>query len=108
MNAFAKYTLFRLAIFVGTLGLLAWAGASALLALGLAAVISALLSYLLLRPLRDQVAANLAARTERRLARGEALSAGKDAQIEDAAIDGTGQPAAVQPVKPVTPTEPPE
>ena len=101
MNAFAKYTLFRLAIFVGTLGLLAWAGASALLALALAAVISALLSYLLLRPLRDQVAADLAARTQRRLARGEARTAGKDAEIEDAAIDSTATPAdAARPAEP--------
>ena len=87
MNAFARYTLFRLVIFVAVFGVVIWAGAQALLALALAAVISALLSYLLLRPLRDQVAGELAARTQRRLARGTAASAGQDAEIEDAAID---------------------
>ncbi len=97
MNAFAKYTVFRLTIFVVTLGLLAWAGASALLALALAAVLSALLSYLLLRPLRDQVTADLAARTQRRFARGGSASAGHDAAVEDAAIEAVQRPADPQP-----------
>lgn len=67
MNPVAKYTLARLALFVGALALLSLAGAGRLTAVAGAALVSMLLSYLLLRGLRDQVAERVAEGVQRRL-----------------------------------------
>jgi hypothetical protein len=65
VNPLVTYSLARLALFVATLGLLAWAGAGQIWAVVYAAVISMLLSYVLLRPLRDRAARQIAVRVQR-------------------------------------------
>lgn len=74
----------RLALFVVSLALLAWAGAGQLWAIVGAAVISMLVSYVLLRGLRDQVALQVADRVARRTGR---PAPGEDELAEDAAVD---------------------
>ncbi len=76
-----KYTVLRLALFVGPLAALVWLGASPLLALVLAAVVSALLSYLLLRGPREELSAQIARTIARRLP-GRA-NTGVDERAED-------------------------
>ena len=83
MNPVAKYTLARLTLFVAVLALLSLAGAGRVTAVIGAAVISMLLSYLVLRGLRDQVAERVAGRVQRRLDRAaERRAADRDAEPE--------------------------
>jgi hypothetical protein len=79
-----KFTVMRLALFVAALGLLILLGASQLGALLGAAVISFLLSYVLLRRPRQQLAEQIAARVDRTHP-GPATPAEEDAALEDAA-----------------------
>jgi hypothetical protein len=65
---FLKYTVLRLALFVLALGGLALLGAGPLLAVVGAAVISLLLSYLLLRGPREELSRAIAGRVQGRLA----------------------------------------
>lgn len=78
-----KFTVMRLALFVAALGLLIVLGASRLGALLGAAVISFLLSYVLLRGPRQQLAEQIAARVDHTLP-GPATAADEDAALEDA------------------------
>ncbi len=87
-----KYTVLRLALFVAAIGVLYLLGARGVLNLALAAVVSLLLSYLLLRGPRDELARAVQGRVEHRLA-SERHSSGMlglddDAGAEDAALDG--------------------
>jgi hypothetical protein len=85
-----KYTVFRLTLFVAALVALSLAGAGRLTALIGAGVISFLLSYLLLRGPRTQVAEQIAERVERRHLRHSPAdddAAVEDAVIEDAAVE---------------------
>lgn len=101
MNPVAKYTLARLALFVAALAVVALAGAPPLVALALAAVVSALLSYVLLRPLRDQVTGQIAQRVQGRLPAEDRTRLERrldeDAAIEDAADDEARQQSAGKP-----------
>lgn len=90
MNPLVTYSLARLVLFVAVLGVVSLLGARQLMALLLAAVISLLLSYVLLRPLRDRAAEQLAARAQRRLATPRRPS--EDEAIEDAAVDAAEHP----------------
>lgn len=82
------YSLLRLALFVACLAGLVLAGTGWLLGVVLAAVLAALLSYLLLSGPRDRAALWLQARSE---ARGDrprlSRRATEDAAAEDAAVD---------------------
>ena len=62
MRAFLSYTTLRLAIFVAALGLLYLAGARQLLLVGLAAVVSAIISFVFLRRQREAMASNISRR----------------------------------------------
>ena len=77
-----KYTVMRLALFVVAIGVLTLLGVRGLPAIALAVVISAMLSYLLLRRQRDVVAGQVSAGLRRRM--GTNRGAGADEQIEDA------------------------
>jgi hypothetical protein len=83
------YSLARLVLFVATLAVLAWAGAGRIWAVIFAAVISMLLSYVLLRPLRDRAAGQVALTMEhRRQERSDhAPGEGRDEQAEDAEVE---------------------
>jgi membrane protein implicated in regulation of membrane protease activity len=81
-----KYTVLRLALFIGAIWALTLLGASPLVALIGAAVVSFLLSYLLLRGPREQLAEQIAGRIERRRTRGPS-AVDQDAAIEDAVAD---------------------
>ncbi len=84
-----KYSVLRLALFVGAMGVLYLCGARGLLNLLLAAVISMLLSYLLLRGLRDEVSRAIAGQIEARLPPSgpRTLGLDDDSTAEDAAVD---------------------
>ncbi|WP_369054922.1 MULTISPECIES: DUF4229 domain-containing protein [Kineococcus] len=62
-----RYSVLRLSIFVGSLLLLYLLGARGWLALGLAAVVSVLLSLVLLRKQRDAMAAEVQRRVDARV-----------------------------------------
>ena len=96
MVAFVKYSVMRLALFVGVLALLAVLQAGPLLALAGAVVVSTMLSYVLLRGPREAVTAQLAERVERRADRRPPTRAEQDAAAEDAAVDAAAE-AAVEP-----------
>jgi hypothetical protein len=86
----------RLALFVAALAGFSLLGAGRLTAVVLAALVSALVSYLLLRGPRDAVAQVIADRVEHRLDRPGRFAEGarQDEQVEDAAVDrATGRPA---------------
>ena len=88
MVALLKYSVLRLALFVAVLGGLAWAGANLMIAVVGAALVSMMLSYVLLRGPRDQLARLVADRTEHRLVAAQrrvGAKAAEDAAIEDAA-----------------------
>jgi uncharacterized membrane protein len=83
-----RYTLARIGLFVAVAALLLVVpiGLSLFLRLAIAVLISAVLSYFLLRSLRDRVADQLAAAAKRRAARKEDLRralAGEDAADAD-------------------------
>lgn len=85
--ALIKYSVLRLALFVGSLMLLWAVGVrQSILMLALAALISLALSYLFLGAQREAVAQGLAARIDTRLRRREGLGQA-DADDEDQAID---------------------
>jgi positive regulator of sigma E activity len=89
VSAVLKYSVLRLGLFVAALVVLSLLGASELTAVVGAALVSLLLSYVLLRRPREEMAQVIAERTERRLAqprRGARPDA--DAAAEDAALDG--------------------
>lgn len=86
MAPLLKYTVFRFALFVAALALLAALGAGLIVAVVGAALISMLLSYLFLKRPREELARLIQERTERRLAGGEKVGE-QDASIEDAAVD---------------------
>ncbi|MBL0887471.1 DUF4229 domain-containing protein [Myceligenerans indicum] len=81
------YTVLRLALFAGALGLLYVAGLRSWLLVGVAAVAAFALSYVLLSGPRDAAATWLADRRERRRARQGGSVADADAAHEDAVID---------------------
>ncbi len=69
MNPIAVYFLARLAVFVVVLAVLVLAGARGVLAVGGAALISLMLSYLLLRKLRYNATNRVQTRVETRIQR---------------------------------------
>lgn len=86
-----KYTVLRLGLFVAMLGAFSFLGFGPVVALALAAVVSLLLSYVLLRGPRDALARAVADRAEQRAA-GErrppgVLGLDDDADTEDAVLD---------------------
>lgn len=87
------YSLLRLALFVACLAGLVLAGTGWLLGVVLAALLAALLSYVLLAGPRDRAALWLQARSE---ARGDrprlSRRAAEDAAAEDAAVDASTTP----------------
>ncbi len=85
MNPVVKYSLARLVLFVVSLAVLAWAGAGPFVAVVGAALVSMLLSYVLLRSMRDQVSRQLSDRMARRLDRVAAVR--EDESVEDAVQD---------------------
>jgi Protein of unknown function (DUF4229) len=89
--ALIKYSVLRLALFVGSLIVLWAVGVrQSILMLVLAAAMSLALSYLLLRKQRDEVALALQARIEGRVARRSGIGRA-DAEEEDAALDAAQQ-----------------
>ena len=88
--ALLKYSVLRLALFVASLGLLSLVGFRGVLLAVLAAAISLVLSYILLRRQRDQVAVAIEHRVRERTANRRPSAAERDAAVEDAAAeDGT-------------------
>ena len=104
---FLKFTVMRLALFLVALVTIYWLSHSVVAAVFLGAIVSALLSYVLLRGPRDELAGALQSKVQQRLAAGERRareSAGarrraQDDAIEDAAADAeiARQRAAGQP-----------
>ena len=82
MRPWIKYSLIRLAIFVVVLGALLLGGVNPFLAAIVAAIAGFALSYIFFRKIRDQVAAELAARGTRPLA-----VKNVDTDAEDDALD---------------------
>ncbi len=99
--ALIKYTVLRLALFVAAMGVLYLLGARGILNLALAAVVSMLLSYLLLRGPREALAQEVAGRVGRRLdgpadgSRGM-LGLDDDSAAEDAAVDNAAGDAPAE------------
>jgi hypothetical protein len=81
------YTVLRLALFAGALGLLYAVGLRSWLLLGVAAVVALALSYVLLNGPRDAAATWLAERRDRRRTRKGGSTADQDAAHEDAIVD---------------------
>ena len=90
-----RYTVLRLALFVGVLGLLALAGARGLALLLLAAMVSAVLSYVLFARQRDELARAVSERAARRIPRGP----GVDEQAEDAEVARALGPTEPDPLR---------
>jgi hypothetical protein len=86
-----KYTVLRLALFVASMGVLYLLGMRGLLNVAVAALISLMLSYVLLRRPREDLSQAIAGRISRRLAdpseRRTPLGLDDDAAAEDAALD---------------------
>ncbi|MBI4941584.1 MAG: DUF4229 domain-containing protein [Actinobacteria bacterium] len=96
MVPFLKFTVLRLALFLVALVTFSWLGAGTLLAVALAAVVSALLSYVLLRGPREELASTVHDRIQRRLEAGEARSsAGSRRRAEDDAVEDAAADAAL-------------
>jgi Protein of unknown function (DUF4229) len=87
--AVLRYTVLRIAIFIASLVVLSLIGVrKSLLMLVLAALISVILSFLLLGGPRDQLAQELARRVDERATRNRPHSGtDADAAAEDAAVD---------------------
>jgi hypothetical protein len=62
MRATMSYTVLRLAVFAAALGLLYLAGARGILLVGLAAVVSAIISFILLARQREAMAGSISRR----------------------------------------------
>ncbi len=82
MRPWIKYSLIRLAIFVVVLAVLLLVGMNPFLAAVVAAVAGFVLSYIFFRKVRDEVAAELAARGTKAVA-----VKNVDTDAEDAALD---------------------
>jgi hypothetical protein len=82
-----KYMLVRLVLFVASVTLLGVLGAGRELALVAGLLISALLSYVLARPLRDAATIAIVDRVQARTERRRAARVDEDALIEDAQVD---------------------
>ncbi|AXG12458.1 DUF4229 domain-containing protein [Intrasporangium calvum] len=91
-----RYTLLRLLIFFGVLMTLWLVGIrnNPVLLVGLAAILSAVLSYLLLRGMRDEMTAKLMERHEAKLRAKEQGRAGASAFAEDEAAEDAEDEAA--------------
>ena len=94
MVPFLKFTVLRLALFLVALVTVYWLSKSVVAAVFLGAVISALLSYVLLRGPRDELAGALQSKVRQRLDAGQERAASaaakrraEDDAIEDAAAD---------------------
>lgn len=90
MNPLVKYSLARLVLFVAALAVVAYAGDAGRLrwwSILLAAVISMLLAYVLLRPLREQAAEHLQNRVQSRLKDGPHGVGSGDELAEDAEVE---------------------
>lgn len=88
MRPWIKYSLIRLAIFVVALAGLLVAGVNPFLAAVVAAIAGFALSYIFFRKVRDEVAAELAAR-----GREPAQVTNVDTEAEDDALDSTARRA---------------
>jgi hypothetical protein len=92
---FLKFTVLRLALFLVALVTVYWLSHSVVAAVFLGAVISALLSYVLLRGPRDELAGALQSKVQQRLSAGEerardsaaARRRAEDDAVEDAAAE---------------------
>jgi hypothetical protein len=100
-----KFTVLRLALFLLALVTMRWLGASPLLAVVLAAVVSMLLSYVLLRGPREELAGVIEQRVAGRLGRSDqpdgsdgaaagGRTAGARARAQDTAIEDAAADAA--------------
>lgn len=87
--AVVKYMVVRLVLFVAAVTLLGVLGAGRELALVGGVLISALLSYVLLRRMRDAATVALVDRVQARNERRRSARADEDALIEDAQVDET-------------------
>jgi len=85
--ALLKYSVLRLAVFVGVLAVLAALGMGLVPAVVIAALVSMMLSFLFMGRQRAAVTAEIEARMERRHAAREAASPDPDSAHEDAVLD---------------------
>jgi hypothetical protein len=92
-----KYMLVRLVLFVAAVTLLGVLGAGRELALVGGLLISALLSYVLMRRLRDAATVAIVDRVQARTERRRAARVDEDALIEDAQVDEAGREAERRP-----------
>jgi hypothetical protein len=92
--ALVKYSVLRLALFVGSLIVLWAVGVrQSIMMLVLAAIMSLALSYVLLRKQRDELARALAEHTQARLSRRSPIGQ-SDADAEDAAVESAARTAS--------------
>ncbi len=92
--AVLRYSVLRIAIFIASLVVLSLLGVrESVLMFVLAALISLILSYLLLGGPRDQLAQELASRVEGRVKR---RHAGADEAAEDAAVEAAERDSALR------------
>ena len=98
MLPLVKYVLLRLALFVVAVTLLGVLGAGRELALVGGVLISALLSYVLMRRMRDAATVAVVDRVQARSERRRAARVDEDALYEDALVDT--QPGDVQTQEP--------
>lgn len=82
VGPFLRYSLYRFAILIVVFLVLMWVGVGSWMLLLLTAVISAALSYLLLRPQRDAVTRDLIEKREKNQAQIDADSAAEDADLD--------------------------
>ncbi|QIN30258.1 DUF4229 domain-containing protein [Brevibacterium luteolum] len=92
MRDYLMYLLARLAVLMGTIVVVWWIAGPGLISTIAAIIISALISYLALRPLRDSATGSLIAWQERRRARSGKVKArtvkkGSDEDLEDKELD---------------------
>ena len=93
MRATLSYTLGRLLLFVAALGLMYLAGARGLLLVGLALLISGIISFVVLSRLRDAMSGSI---TSRISSFRERLNEGSRAEDDDDAAS-VGEPASARP-----------
>ena len=89
MSPYLKYTVLRLGVFVLALVVLKWAGAESWLLLGLAALVSVLVSLVLLRRQREEMAADIQRRIDARTAAGPRKVRDADSEAEDTEARGS-------------------
>lgn len=92
MRDYLMYLLARLAVLMGTIVVVWWIAGAGLISTIAAIIISALISYLTLRPLRDSATGSLIAWQERRRARSgkvkqRTVKKGSDEDLEDQELD---------------------